>query len=307
MIILLLILLPVMVLGQSNELIRTAKLDNLNNLYLDVEFNCYKSDSTNDINVILINNSINDIEVFANSRIMEISTEIKDDKGHWFKVDKGKIMCGTGYEYCKLKPKFYTWNLIKAEEYEGTFDTEIRFSVRINDSILTTKPIEAAIDNSLFLSKDERLLNLINIKLTDPEINETGRKYLLKRKAYLKKEQGKLVESINILQMLIDEYPKDSEILYAQTMLLLNWAEKESEATKYAVYGMVLNQWSKISKKDKYYLSVKQNSEYLNAKLLSKSQWMEMNDLDCEIVDGKYYCDLGNGFNMKMLIQFLNE
>ena len=114
-------------------------------------------DSSKNINIFLINRTLNKIKVFGgyNSEIL-FKKEIKDTNGTWKTFDpihKNAYSCGTGLESIEVPANNYTYEIYKKEDYYGNYETEIRFSFKINDSIIIfSDPLNVNVNSNLLLN-----------------------------------------------------------------------------------------------------------------------------------------------------------
>ena len=102
----------------------------------DIYLQLKNVDSTKQTIIYLINRSGKDYHYYGSNGKFEVFTEAKDSLDRWSKIDQKLIDCSYGLGYSLLPVNYFS--LKKKDFLKGNFETEVRYSVHLKDSIIYT-------------------------------------------------------------------------------------------------------------------------------------------------------------------------
>jgi len=193
--------------------------------------------------------------------------------------------------------------------YYGNFNTKIRFSLKINDSIITSSPILFSLDSTLFLPYNQRvLIKLDNLLNDEKNLKPKENKIIQITKCMVLRENHKLLESIKCLQNTLVEFPNFSKAQYLLGNYLLIFASKNEKSLNDMQVNIIIseaiNLWQSVDKDNQYfYNKAKDNIMSFKKYLLSENQLLNKNDDNLIIINGKYYSSFHKLFKKPIELQ----
>ncbi len=267
------------------------------------------NDSTDRISIFLINRSQEPIKVFGINRRILFIKEAKNEEGKWQRIDhyEGPVYCATGYGHFQIPKNTYTWQHLYTNDYAGSFETELRFSIRVQDSLIISAPISAKIDYNLFLMPQRRMIQQIDEHIMNGGLTDHQKRLLQFRKARIHFKDQDYLQSIATCRTLLQQDSHLNEVKFFLARAVVNkisTIKNVSEAEKYGLISAAINLWQEIPKKhensDRALELIKVYMPYLP----TKEQWKAVNTLECEPIGDEYQCFIGHYFNATTIIRY---
>ncbi|TMM59085.1 hypothetical protein FEE95_06535 [Maribacter algarum] len=276
-----------------------------------------KSMKSGNIGVFLINRSAKDIEHFiGHSSHIEFSKEAIDQNGEWKIIDQEPtryIICGMGVRHIKLQPDHYTWQKIYIKKYQGDYETEVRFTYKLRDSvILVSNPIKAKIDPVFFLPYPERLVHTLNLLLLSDSIPKTKQIRIQRNLISVYSRHKPVEETIVLLEKFVNEYPESLWGKYTLSRFYIRYIGKQQETLKKAetqtILSKVLSLIEQVPKEDELrYKRIQERKKIYHQLLLSKEEWLALDENQYENREGDFYARLLPSNVEKVKIRFKSD
>lgn len=192
--------------GQHIEPVKNPNKYNKNKITVKL-----KQKENNDLVIFLINRTKDTISCFGgyDSKIT-FKKEVLSENNEWINFDmdsKYAYWCGTGLTVLKIPSEYYTYEVYKNKKFSGSFDTKMRFSYKLNDSLnVYSEIINVSINKKLILSPELRAIK------------------------YLEKEyelENSKSEKIRLLKLLVRNY-NNNKLFEKAIKLCENWKGNEN-------------------------------------------------------------------------------
>ncbi len=278
--------------GQYTRALKNPSSWKKQDIYLQLK----NVDSTKQTIIYLINRSEKDYHYYGSNGKFEVFTEAKDSLGKWSNIDQRYIDCAYGLGYSLLPINHFS--LKKKDFLTGDFETEIRYSVRLKDSIIYSKPFLARIPFYSFLDYNhfnlERLKkNLGNKNLTDQQKIS----YHFRRAAIYTRKIKDYEKAVSSCKEALQLFPKSEQLhfLLGQIYLLkMSQLKKVSTISKEEQF-IILSEGFREFEIAHEFVNVKDDDikkiiKKYRPHLPVKSNWNLNKELDCIEVDGKIKC-----------------
>ena len=133
--------------------------------------------------IVLINSSSDTISVYTNAGYLWYDTYAIDGKNEWRKIDSRGEYCGTGFRYCTLSPRHYSWikawyQRLSAKDLSNPngHATKIRICMNVQDGEqICSEPKEAMIERWRYLPSHLYVYEFNKRMLTNSAFNENIR------------------------------------------------------------------------------------------------------------------------------------
>jgi hypothetical protein len=244
-------------------------------------------DSTENITIFLINRTKNTLKFFGgyNTEIL-FNKEIKDIDSLWKPFDSQSELnyeCGTGLKTINLTKDSFTYESYNKSVYTGEYNTEIRFSLIIKDSLIVySNPISIKANYDLLLKPSDRFEKYIFQELKDNK----SLNYIQKEKLFLKlisiySREKNYKKAILLCEKLLKKIPNSISLKYELAVAIFSYISKHrNELDKIQtniLLSKAINELKTIPKTDNP-ISINSTKyiEQYSKLLLSKSEWNEL-------------------------------
>lgn len=249
-------------------------------------------DSTENINIFLINRTVDTLKVFGgyNAEIL-FNKEVKDTDSIWKPFDRLSDLaywCGTGLKTIILPKDSYTYEIYNKSVYAGELNTEIRFSFRVKDSlVIYSKPISIRANNDLLLKHSERIKKYFYKELNESNtLNYSQKEKLILKITSINSRDKNYKKSILVCQKWLKKNPNSNRIKYELAISIFKYISKhKSELNKVQInilLSKAINELKAIPKTDNpiSIKSIKYIDNYSKL-LLYKSEWDQLKKEEC--------------------------
>ena len=199
-------------------------------------------DSNNNLNVFLINRTRKPLILSGFHRYINFDIQAKIN-GEW-RNENIKLYCGTGYDKFILPANSYSYQKLNLENYQGNYQTQIRFIIPLDDTVIVSKNLAFNVDTTYFLKKQEyHLLKIESAieQLPDSDIHKICTYQLRRARLLINLDRQK--ESIKVFEELINKYPEfyDGKYHYGRKLLKdLSKIEKEKKEARIKIMKKVV-------------------------------------------------------------------
>lgn len=230
------------------------------------------------IEFILWNLTNSDICVSTYHSHLDISIQYFDTLNHIWKNADWDIFCGTGYGQNVSIPYSYTRKNYSISNYLGNELNQVRFYVVSTDTIIYSKVLNLKIDPIKFKSQNEQKLYYADRVLNSNETSDEEKQNALYSKALILSNEKKYLESLSVFERLNTSFKSTDKIIYNYTLNLLKYYNIETmPIKKYLIICKSIELLEKLANSKDYLIESTKLLTLLNDKLISKTEWIELN------------------------------
>lgn len=252
-------------------------------------------DSTETINIFLINRTTRDIKLEGFGRKLKFYVEALDEQGHWKKLDRLTFDCLTGYNFFKLPSNSYTWYKVgKYNVEDGDFATNIRFVCQADGKFIYSEPIPAKINPKRFLYANQRKDFRYHINLLK-ELDISKRKSLLVSKARHHFKNKEYLKSFELLDEVLIKYHNYDYALrtYGDFFVAsISHFNIDSKIEINILISKAVAEWQKIMKESQFYIDAQKRITLYREHLIERNEWLLLvkHNENCRFEDSKSLC-----------------
>ena len=253
------------------------------------------------IGIFLVNRSTSTIDNFLpNNSNIEFLKEARDKDGNWKEIDakpKRLTYCYTGssWVHLKLPPNHYTWNKLHKSTYNGSFETDVRFSYQLPDSkLIVSKPIKVSIDPDLFLPYFERSIRLLDLLILSDTIAKDYRIKLKRKRLQLYYKHSTIEKTIALSEKFVQEHPELEIAKYGLGIHYIRYISKNREVLDKTEIQVLLSKaiglWEQVNRDNEtLFIKAQKRVNYYSSLLLSKEVWLSMRENQYQQILNDYY------------------
>lgn len=222
---------------------------------------CNVIDSLNKVNVHLLNRTKSKVTIYYGGRSIEFVMQAKDRYGEWRQIEDTFIDCPVGIENLVIPSNFYASQSIEKSTFEGgDFETEVRFTVRIEDTILVaSNPVKSKIDYNWFLLPHARRLKRIERILADKDSSIEEKNKSTFRKALIYFKIGDYPNVVALMEEILLRDKNDYRAKFFLGYVLvkeLSYAKDLPKPEKIEIINRAMNEWKSIPSSYRNYEAV---------------------------------------------------
>jgi len=265
-------------------------------------------DSTKNINVFLINKSIDTLKLFSLSGDnISFEKEVKDVNGNWVNFDEKNYyrLCLVGSKTIIVPRNYYTYEIYKSDRYTGNYDTELRFKYKVNDSLeIKSNILKLRINKNLLIEPKERIITQVEKEL---ELNSNiSKKEKRSRELFLIKlynKYQKFDKSIILTNSILKKNPDNDRIRFMAANSVLKYLTKYIDslniAQKNILLSKVINDFKKVSNIENGISKLsKKYIKHYKSQLLSTEEWIdELKKDNCLTIKNSCKCHFNKLFS----------
>lgn len=254
-------------------------------------------DSTNTVIIYLINNTANTVWFTGFSGRFSANTEVIDIDGRWEGIYNPGGGCTSPLPLKTGLPP-YTFIGVKEPKPQGDFETQVRYSLFVNNKYIKSLPYTTKTEMNNFY---RYYFQQWNETIYNPESTkgEVIRAALSKIRLY--RHHGDFSQALNLIIEVLEKYPKEADILDELGLTYiraLNVCKEFSDLERQAVVGAGYHFWQKIPEENIDQVTRENFKEIkkMYQQFLPRKEDL-MKALDCREVNGELDCYLGCWIN----------
>lgn len=230
-------------------------------------------DSIGNIRVYLVNHTNTDLYVPGDNRSLDFEMEAINQGGNWVSITETGDWCGTGIGPYTLPKHTFTWGAYSTYRYKGDFETMMRSTIRVKDSIIVSEPVKVKISRDIFLNPYRREFNFIDRQLKNASTPQQKQRLTLKKiKIYIKAHF--YLKAFELNKKLLQAYPNYEPAYYTLGGILYKYGlyapNNLSKVQEIAFYSAAIEQFNKVNQNDKYYSQAQKWISILRSKIQLK-------------------------------------